>query len=263
LQQIRDGTHCQTVRVAKYWNMAAACQPEMRRQVYSRATALVHALFPVTCYLCLDPGQKPALDLCANCEADLPRNEPACPICAAAAPEAGAICRRCHRLGRAFDAAYAPYRYEFPLPELIHRMKYRGQLPITRILGCVLGKRMANRGALQVDAIVPVPLHASRERKRGYNQAREIAVFAARELGLPVQDRLVRRMRETAEQTGLAAGARRRNLRGAFTVDAGAVLSRIAIVDDVLTTGATAESLALALRRAGCRHIEVWAVARA
>ena len=149
------------------------------------------------------------------------------------------------------------------MPELIHRMKYRGQLPITRILGCVLGKRLAERGALQVDAIVPVPLHAERERKRGYNQAREIAVFAARELGLPVHDRLARRIRETTEQTGLAAGARRRNLRGAFATEAGDVPSRVAIVDDVLTTGATAETLALALRRAGCRRIEVWAVARA
>lgn len=235
----------------------------MRRQVYSQAVALVHRLFPVTCYLCLDPGQRPALDLCADCEADLPRNEPACSICAAAVPESNAICRRCSRRGRAFDAAFVPYRYEFPLPELIHRMKYRGQLPITRILGCVLGRRLAERGALLVDAIVPVPLHAAREHKRGYNQAREIAVFAGRELGLPVHDRLARRVRETAEQTALPAGARRRNLRGAFMIEAGDVPARVAIVDDVLTTGATAETLALVLRRAGCRRIEVWAVARA
>jgi ComF family protein len=220
-------------------------------------------LFPVTCYLCLDPGQKPALDLCAACEADLPRNEPACPMCAAAVPEPGEPCRRCRRRNRAFDAAFAPYRYEFPLPELILRMKYGGQLPITRILGCALGRRLADRGAPQVDAIVPVPLHAARERKRGYNQAREIAVFAARELELPVEDRLARRIRETTEQTALSAGARRRNLRGAFAINAGALPSRVAIVDDVLTTGATAEALALALRRAGCRRIEVWAVARA
>jgi ComF family protein len=235
----------------------------MRQQVYRRAASLVHRLFPATCYLCLDPGQKPALDLCADCEADFPRNEPACPKCALPVLEASGPCRRCARRRRAFDAAYSPYRYEFPLPELIHRMKYRGQLPITRILGCVLGKRLAARGSLQVDAIVPVPLHATRERKRGYNQAREIANFVARELGLPVHDRLARRIRATAEQTGLAAGARRRNLRGAFTIDAGDLPSCVAIVDDVLTTGATAESLAIALRRAGCRRIEVWTVARA
>ena len=247
----------------KYWNAATVCQPGLYRQVYGRAATLVHRLFPVTCYLCLDPGQRPALDLCAGCEGDLPRNESACPGCAMTMPEADGICSRCRRRRRAFDAAYVPYRYEFPLPELIQRMKYRGVLPITRILGCVLGRRLAERGALLVDAIVPVPLSAKREHQRGYNQAREIATFAARELGLPVEDRLVRRIRETAEQTGLSAGARRRNLRGAFMIHAGDVPANVAIVDDVLTTGATAESLAFALRRAGCRRIEVWAVARA
>ncbi len=110
---------------------------------------------------------------------------------------------------------------------------------------------------------MPVPLHVARERKRGYNQAREIARFAALEIGVPVQERLVRRIRETAEQTGLSGNARRRNLRGAFSVESRDVPARIAIVDDVLTTGATTESLALALRHAGCRRIEVWAVARA
>ena len=223
----------------------------------------MHRLFPVTCYLCLDPGQPPALDLCAGCEADLPVNAPACPICAAAVADSSSRCGRCHRRGRAFDGAFAPYRYEFPLVELIHRMKYGGQLPIARILGCLLGRRVAERGAGQIDAIVPVPLHAGRERKRGYNQAREIAFFAARELRLPVNDRLVRRIRATAEQAGLPAGARRHNLSGAFAIDRGPVPARIAIVDDVLTTGATAESLARTLRQAGCRSIEVWAVARA
>lgn len=249
--------------MGKYWNAPAGCQPGLYDWVYSHALAAVHGLFPATCYLCLDPGQPPALDLCSGCEADLPFNASACPVCAMPVPDARQPCRRCRRRGRAFDRAFAPYRYEFPLVELIHRMKYRGVLPITRILGCVLGRRLAERGAPQIDAIVPVPLHAARERKRGYNQAREIAIFAARELGLPVHDWLARRIRATAEQAGLPAGMRRRNLQDAFVIRAGPVPPRVAIVDDVLTTAATAESLALALRRAGCRSVEVWAVARA
>lgn len=253
---------CQAPGVEKYWNAPDGCQPRLSRQVYGRVGTLLHSLFPATCFLCLDPGQKPALDLCVGCEADLPVNDPACPVCAAQLSQSPGVCHRCRRRGRAFDAAFAPYRYEFPLVELIHRMKYRGALPITRILGCLLGRRLAGCGSPQVDAIVPVPLHAGRERQRGYNQAREIAVFAARELGLPVNDRLARRIRATAEQAALAAAARRRNLRGAFEVSAGPP-PRVAIVDDVLTTGATAEALALALRQAGCRWIEVWAVARA
>ena len=162
-----------------------------------------------------------------------------------------------------FDAAFAPYRYEFPLVQLIHRFKYGGQIAIGRILGTLLARRLAERGKPCVDAIVPVPLHAAREAQRGYNQAREMAMFAAQLLCIPMEDRLVRRSRATVEQTALPAVARRRNLRGAFEVRAASVPLRVAIVDDVLTTGATAEALALALRRAGCRHVEVWAAARA
>ncbi|HLG52605.1 MAG TPA: ComF family protein [Steroidobacteraceae bacterium] len=249
--------------MAKYWNAPARCQPSLYEKVYSHALAAVHGLFPATCYLCLDPGQPPALDLCAGCEADLPLNSRACPVCAAPVPDSRYPCRRCRRRGREFDLAFAPYRYEFPLVELIHRMKYRGQLPIARILGSLLGRQLASRGPPGVDAIVPVPLHAARERQRGYNQAREIAVFAARELRLPVHDRLARRIRATSEQAELPAALRRGNLHGAFAIRAGWVPPRVAIVDDVLTTGATAESLALALRQAGCRSVEVWAVARA
>lgn len=249
--------------MGKYWNAPVGCQPAAYDWVYRRASAWVHGLFPATCYLCLDPGQPPALDLCAGCEADLPANETTCPVCAAAVPAGFGRCRRCRRRQRAFDAAFAPFRYEFPIVELIHRMKYGGVLPITRILGCLLGRRLCEHGAASVDAIVPVPLHAARERRRGYNQAREIAIFAAREIGLPVLDRLARRIRATAEQATLPAIARRRNLRGAFEAAGHSMPARVAIVDDVLTTGATAEEFARTLRRAGCRWIEVWAVARA
>ena len=99
-------------------------------------------------------------------------------------------------------------------------MKYGGALPVTRILGSLLGRRLAERGRPAVDAIVPVPLHAARERKRGYNQAREIARFAAREIGCRCRSGWYGGSRETAEQTALPGGARRRNLRGAFAVEA-------------------------------------------
>jgi len=158
--------------VAKYWNAPARCQPSLYEKVYSHALAAVHGLFPATCYLCLDPGQPPALDLCAGCEADLPLNSRACPVCAAPVPDSRQPCRRCRRRGREFDLAFAPYRYEFPLVELIHRMKYRGQLPIARILGSLLGRQLASRGPPGVDAIVPVPLHAARERQRGFGHRR-------------------------------------------------------------------------------------------
>jgi ComF family protein len=223
---------------------------------------LFHGLFPATCLLCLDPGQAPALDLCRGCEEDFPHNRPACPVCAMPLADEAAACRGCAGAMRGFDCAFAPYRYEFPLVELVHGLKYGGQIATARILGTLLGRRIAERGRPAVDAIVPVPLHPRREARRGYNQAREIAVFASAPLRLPVMTRLARRVRDTAEQAKLPARERRRNLQGAFELRA-APPPRIAIVDDVLTTGATVESLARALRAGGCRRIEVWAVARA
>lgn len=249
--------------VAQYSNALTHCQPSLLRQVYNASKGLFHRLFPATCLLCLDPGQPPFLDLCRGCEDDLPRNAPACRACAMPlAPERG-TCETC--LGRrpVFDASFAPYRYEFPLVELIHRLKYGGQVAIARLLGSVLARRLAERGVPAADAVVPVPLHPSREAKRGYNQAAEIARFAAEQLRLPVLDRAAMRIRNTDEQAALPAIVRRVNVSGAFEVRAGSLPPSVAIVDDVLTTGATADALAAALKRAGCRRVEVWAVARA
>jgi ComF family protein len=249
--------------VAQYSNALKACQPSLLRQVYGTSKSLIHGLFPATCLLCLDPGQPPALDLCRGCEDDLPRNAPACAACASPLPGPDAPCVHCTLRPPAFDAAFAPYRYEFPLVELIHRLKYGGQVAISRILGTVLAHRLLERGVPAVDALVPVPLHAAREAHRGYNQAFEIARCAGEIVGVPVLDRIALRMRPTEEQAALPASIRRVNVRGAFEALAGCVPPAVAIVDDVLTTGATADALAEALKRAGSRRVEAWAVARA
>jgi ComF family protein len=249
--------------VAQYSNALKACQPSLLHQVYGTSKSLIHGLFPARCLLCLDPGQPPALDLCRECEDDLPRYAGTCPGCAMPLPKPDAACMHCTSRRPDFDAAFAPYRYEFPLVELIHRLKYGGQVAIARILGTVLAHRLLERGAPAVDALVPVPLHAAREARRGYNQAAEIARFAGEILGLPVLDRVALRMRPTEEQAALPASVRRINVSGAFEALVGCVPPAVAIVDDVLTTGATADALAQALKRAGCRRVETWAVARA
>ena len=253
----------QCLAVAQYSNALEVCQPNLLRQVYGASKTLFHKLFPATCLLCLDPGQPPSLDLCRECEDDLPRNASACCICARLVATAGTLCDHCEKNRPAFDRAFVPYRYEFPLVELIHRLKYGGQVAIARILGTVLAHRLAERGPQSVDAIVPVPLHPSREARRGYNQAGEIARYAGEILGLPVADRMAMRLRATEEQAALPAIVRRLNVSGAFAIRAVTVPPAVAIIDDVLTTGSTVDALAQALRRAGCRRIEVWAVARA
>jgi ComF family protein len=262
-RRIPRASTAQSRDVAQYSNALVHCQPGLIRQVYGASKALFHRLFPASCLLCLDPGQPPSLDLCRGCEDDLPENAPACRRCAMPVTSQDLVCGACLRRAPAFDAAFAPYRYEFPLVELIHRLKYGNQIAIARILGSVLARRLAERGMPRVDGIVPVPLHESRELKRGYNQAAEIAHFAADILGLTVLDRMAVRVRHTEEQAALPAIVRRVNVSGAFEVRAGKLPPAVAIVDDVLTTGATADALATALKLAGCRRVEVWAVARA
>lgn len=249
--------------VAQYSNALKACQPSFLQQVYGTSKSLIHGLFPARCLLCLEPGQAPALDLCRDCEDDFPQNAGACPGCAMPLPEPATTCLHCASRRLNFDAAFAPYRYEFPLVELIHRLKYGGKVAIARILGTVLAHRLLERGALAVDALVPVPLHAAREARRGYNQAEEIARFAGEIVGLPVLDRVALRLRPTEEQAALPASVRRINVSGAFEALLGCVPPAVAIVDDVLTTGATADALAQALKRTGCRRVETWTVARA
>jgi ComF family protein len=248
--------------VAQYSNALKGCQPNLLRQVYGASKTLIHKLVPVSCLLCLDPGQPPALELCRDCEADLPRHVGGCVVCAAPGADAGVACPHCRAERPSFDRVLAPYRYEFPLAELVHRLKYGNQLAIGRLLGTLLARRIAEAGPTSVDALVPVPLHAAREARRGYNQAAEIARFAGELLALPVLDRVALRMRATEEQAGLPAIARRANVSGAFEALAGCVPASVAIVDDVLTTGATAGALAEALKRAGARRVEAWAVTR-
>ncbi len=207
--------------MAQYSNALKACQPSLLRQVYGTSKSLIHGLFPATCLLCLDPGQPPALDLCRACEDELPRNLGSCAGCAAQLPGPGAACLYCASRRPAFDTAFTPYRYEFPLVELIHRLKYGGQVAIARILGAVLAHRLLERAAPPVDALVPVPLHPAREARRGYNQAWEIARFAGEIIGVPVLDRVALRMRATEEQAALPASVRRINVRGAFEALAG------------------------------------------
>jgi ComF family protein len=260
---MHGGRSAQVSAVAQYSNALEACQPSLLRQVYGASKTLIHRMFPATCLLCLDPGQPPFLDLCRECEADFPANLPACARCASPLAAAGVACGNCASRQPEFDAAFAAYRYEFPLGELIHRLKYGGQVAIARILGMLLARRLLERGGTAVDAIVPVPLHDARTARRGYNQAAEIARFAAELVGPPVLDRVALRVRATEEQAGLPAIVRHVNVAGAFEAIAGSLPPAVAIVDDVLTTGATADALAAALKRAGCRRVEVWAVARA
>jgi ComF family protein len=204
--------------------------------------------------------------LCPGCEATLPVITSACPRCASPYdhPDVHGECGACQQDPPPFRRALALYRYAPPVDHFIRALKFHQQLGLATWLGEQLAGRLADVSP-RPDLILPVPLHRSRLRGRGYNQALELARPVARALGIPLDARLLTRTRATAAQSDLPFTARSRNVKGAFAVrDSAAVTSRrVALVDDVMTTGSTLRAAAAALRAAGAGEIEVWVIARA
>lgn len=212
---------------------------------------------PPVCQLCGDPGVGP--EICLGCYRDLPRARHPCPTCAGPCSLPGP-CADCINRPPAYDRVAAPFIYGFPVDRMIRRLKYRGRLPHARLLGELLGHAVRRLEAPPA-VVVPVPLHRRRLRQRGFNQAREIAAAVARVASLPLRDRLCIRRLDTPPLWSLDPPRRRSQLKQAFECN-DTPPHRVAIVDDVLTTGATVTALTRALKRAGARYVEVWAVAR-
>ncbi len=229
----------------------------------------IHRLFPGRCALCGRATHR-LIDLCSGCEATLPRLSSACRRCGSPDIAAPALdCGFC--LGRdwPFARCVAPFAYRPPVDRLVAGFKYRAELADGRSLSLLLAERLRYeyRGEAWPELLVPVPLHTGRMRQRGFNQALEIARTLRTELAVPLDVRSCRRRRDTGRQVGRSVPQRRRALSGAFALrPAPRALScrRVALVDDVLTSGATAMELGRAWRRAmpGV-ELHLWCLARA
>ena len=219
--------------------------------------ALVRCLLPGRCAAC---GSACATGFCTGCRADLARITGPCAACGLPQPA-----RVCPRLTGAWhlDSVVAPLEYAEPLADYIQALKFAGRRSLGRALAesIVEAVRGAPAGG-SVDALVPVPLHRRRFLERGYNQAIEIARPVARALGLDVYVAGIRRLRPTSAQAQLTARQRQANVRRAFSVNRNLTGLNVAIIDDVITTGATVNSLARELKRAGASSVQAWAVAR-
>ncbi len=211
---------------------------------------------PQACLLCGDAGAR--TPLCADCDAAMPRLPVVrCAICALPLPD-GNICGACLARPPRYDRTTAVFAYAFPVDALIQRFKYGGSLAIAPVLSRALGDAIAE----PVDLIIPVPLSPHRVRERGFNQALEIARGVGSITGIPVVANACRKIVETPSQATLPWKERTKNIRGAFVCDADLSGARVAVIDDVMTSGATVNELARNLRRAGAAHISVWVVAR-
>ena len=235
-------------------------------------SSVLGQLFPCICVLC---GQRSArdVDLCRQCEEALAINAGACPRCAApfAAPrdaaaseDAAGVCGTCLASPPPWRRTVAPFAYSAPLSRIVTGLKSGSGLLEARVLGALLLPFVRQRYADEPlpEALLPVPMTWRRRWQRGYNQAELLGRELGRALDRPqLRNRLVR-VKHAPPQRSLPRSARLRNLRGAFKVKGPLGARRVALVDDVTTTGATVRAAASALLAAGASEVDVWTVAK-
>lgn len=236
------------------------CQPQELGMVYNWLKN------DQVCLLCDEVSGNPYA-LCEACECELPWLDEQCTVCALPLAMGGFTCSPCRRRPPAFGKVETPWHYGFPIDSLITRFKHNSQWPYGRLLAELTSHWLDHRfneGLARPALLVPVPMGRKRLRKRGFNQAEMLARWLSAALNIPCDAALIQRSRETQSQQELGAKARLSNLQQAFTLMPGADLDglHVALVDDVLTTGATAQALALLLRDAGAAGVDVYCLAR-
>jgi ComF family protein len=223
-------------------------------------------LFPNICLLCDQVCRDGAnIDLCVHCRSSLPWNEHCCSGCALPMNDIPGqrLCTDCGIAGPAFQRCVAPLRYQAEARSWVRRLKFHHGLVEARLLGALLAESVleAYQGQQLPDALVPVPLSLRRLAGRGHNQALSLATIVARYVNRPVDRTRVTRVRHGPSQRGLARKERQRNLVGAFASGPWQG-ERLAVIDDVMTTGATLAELAATLLAAGASEVHAWCATR-
>lgn len=226
---------------------------------------------PGTCILCGYSLLSP-LSLCKDCRQELPWLHDVCQCCGIPLPpthpDPMPVCGACLAAPPPYGSCRCLFAYRAPVNGLIARFKFDGDLATGKVLGRLLQERFLSSYQQQTgpDLLVPVPLHDRRLRQRGFNQALELARPIARVSGIPLCTVALTRLRQTPAQSSLDRDARRQNLAGVFGYRRpipASLPAHVAIIDDVVTTGATVAELSRLLWAQGARRIDVWAVARA
>ncbi|HXX86175.1 MAG TPA: ComF family protein [Casimicrobiaceae bacterium] len=227
--------------------------------VRKSALGAARRALPQRCELCAAPSGD--CIICGDCSRELPWIEHACPVCAL--PTAGdEICGQCLANPPPFDATIAACAYAFPVDRLIHAFKYQRRLALADWCADAILAAHRRRPSRRPRCLIALPLSEERQRERGCNQAAEIARVLAAKAGIALMATGVRRTRTTPPQAALPWSERARNVRGAFCCDADVKGLSVAVVDDVMTTGATLAEFAKTLKAAGAIRVENWVVAR-
>lgn len=224
-----------------------------------RSGELYRKLFPIPCLLCGLPASDSPL--CQACIAELPRLGHRCERCAMPLKSAQ-ICGSCLHKPPIQDYSFSLYRYQGAIKRCITAFKFHQQLQFADLFATQMAAALQPRRVMP-ECLIPIPLYPWRLRRRGFNQALEVASRLARQLDIEIRPALLQRIKNTSSQSHLSYRQRKSNIRRAFACTATQLPSHIALVDDVMTSGHTSAEAARVLRRHGAQIIEVWTIARA
>ncbi len=219
---------------------------------------VVEVLIPDRCCLCHSVSKE---GYCNNCRLFFPWIRNGCQQCGTSLAS-GFLCGQCQKRDSYWNEAIIPFLYTDPISSQIHELKYQGKFSAAAALARMLASTVIKRSSALPDMIIPVPLHSRSLKKRGYNQSTLIARSLGKILGIPINEEVVVKSRYTESQTRLDQGARRANIEGAFDVVKYSHGGSIAVVDDVITSGATIREVCKTLRRSGYDQLSIWAVAK-
>jgi len=231
--------------------------------------ACVDLLLPCCCLFCSSTRllKNCRADICPDCHQNICSPVSVCRICASSLSSfspTSHTCEACLRRTPSFSRVWMVGSYCDPLKGAIHRLKYRDQIYLSRGLGELLAERLIEDDSQPAfDLVLPVPLHRGRLRERGYNQAMEVGRPLSSRTGWPLDGLRLQRLRPTPPQQGLTLTERDRNLAGAFHCEGSLAGSRVLLVDDVMTSGATARECCRVIKQAGAREVAVAILARA
>jgi ComF family protein len=238
----------------------------IRTAANSWAAAILDSLLPRHCLMCRSASG--GENLCHLCTSELPRLGHACVQCGLPlSHSADRYCGHCLRKPPPWDNAIAAMVYGFPVDQLVRRFKFGRNLACGQVLAQELAMAVHLRSDVLPTSILPVPLHRWRHFTRAFNQADLLARQVGSALSIPVFDSILYRQRRTQAHSGLDAAARKRNIKGAFKARISAKIhaecKHVALIDDVMTTGATLAECTRVLKKSGVSCVSVWVAARA
>ncbi|MDV6344455.1 double zinc ribbon domain-containing protein [Nitrosomonas sp. Is37] len=218
----------------------------------------MQTLFPANCLLCLAACES---DLCHACYNNLPQlPSEHCPLCLLPTKDSR-VCGNCLKNHPVWTRTIAALQYAFPVDAMIRSLKYQENLTLAPILANLLIAKTNN--CPPPDVIIPVPLHPIRLQERGFNQALEISRHISRQMNIPLLPHACVRTKDTLSQTELSWKKRQTNMRNAFECTTNLAHKHVALLDDVMTSGATLNELAKVVRKQGAIEVSVWVITRA